>query len=122
MKSYVIYKKNRGDDFTDTVFICDSFSWFFFLLSPIALLTNRLFKSFFVFVLLFLSITELINYSIISSNVLTFFYLTFSLYCGLLNDELIKAKLENIGYHCVDMVRASSLEEAKYRYLGNAVK
>ena len=116
MKSYVVYTKYENSKITDIAFVCDNFSWFFFLLTPFALLTNKLFKPFFILIALSLLLVELISYSMISSDALLFLYITFALYCGLMNDELIREKLENSGYNNIDIILANSLEEAEHRY------
>ena len=111
-KLYTVYRNHQGD----IELVSDEFSWLFFLFAPIALLVSGMFRAFYVFAALMSVVTMLALLIPSTLYILITFYLTFSLYCGIIHDQLKHEKFLRLNYRVVDVLRAGSVDEAQRFY------
>lgn len=98
-------------------YIPEEFTWFGFILGGIWLAYHKLWRPFLFFIIILVMLEQLEMADVITAKISYIILLGFCLYVGFTGQDMIRRRLERMGYELHDVVIASSDTEAGLKYL-----
>ena len=117
MQIYTIYKHKNSDPTEFAVYIPESFSFKAAIFNVFWFAYHRVWRGLFLFALLILLILELTNLDILAFSTAILLLLGVCIFTGYSAYDLLRSHLESNGYHLIDVIIASSEDEAECKYL-----
>jgi hypothetical protein len=117
MQAYTIYIKKEKDSIVGIEYVPEGFTWLGFILNGFWLIYNRLWRPFAFFVLTIIMLNQMEYADVITPTISMVVLLGLSLYIGLSGYDMIRKRLERMGYELHDVVFANSDAEAGLKYL-----
>jgi Protein of unknown function (DUF2628) len=122
MKIFTLYTKNSSSPLDSLKVVSEGFNIGAFIWSLLWLLYNQLWDYFIVCSLILLCLINLSEYERLSSSLLTIAMIIIPIVLGILGNDIIRKDLEKSGYKLIEIIAASSLDEAELKFLTNLLK
>ena len=122
MKIFTLYTKNSSSPLDSLKVVSEGFNIGAFIWSLLWLLYNQLWDYFIVCSLILLCLINLFEYERLSSSLLTIAMIIIPIVLGILGNDIIRKDLEKSGYKLIEIIAASSLDEAELKFLTNLLK
>ncbi len=122
MKIFTLYTKNSSNPLDSLKVVSEGFNIGAFIWSLLWLLYNQLWDYFIVCSLILLCLINLSEYERLSSSLLTIAMIIIPIVLGILGNDIIRKDLEKSGYKLIEIIAASSLDEAELKFLTNLLK
>jgi len=117
MKSYTVYELINNGQVVNRAYIPDTFSITAAIFSILWLCYHRIWSGVLITILVSLLILKSEETEIISVNSVIVLFIGLAVYIGYSAYDMLEKKLQSQNYQLTDVVVASSLEEAEYKYL-----
>lgn len=122
MLTYTVHKKNQSDSDSIAIYVPERFSWTAMLLTPFWILYHKLWGVFIGYLICSFLINELIISEIINTSSGFVLYYGLSALFGFSAFDFYRDSLKSKGFKLVDIIIASSEDEAELKYISYHVK
>lgn len=122
MKIFTLYTQNTNKPLDSLKIVSEGFNISAFIWSLIWLIYNQLWNYFIVCSLILLCLLNLPEYWMLSSALLTIAIIMVPTVLGILGNDIIRKDLEKKGYQLIEVIAASSSDEAELKFLNNFLK
>lgn len=122
MLTYTVHKQNKADSDSVAIYVPEKFSWKACLFAPLWILYHKLWGTFVTYILFVFIIQELVSLEVLDSFSATIMYFGFAILFGFSAHDLFRESLKSQGYKLVDIIIASSEDEAELKYISYHVK
>ena len=122
MLTYTVHKQNKNDSDSIAIYVPEKFSWIACLFSPLWILYNKLWGIFVGYIIFIFILNEFIDLEILSSSSAAVLYLGCAILFGFSAYDVYRGSLKSRGFKLVDIIIASSEDEAELKYISYHVK
>lgn len=122
MLTYTVHKQNRNDADNIAIYVPEKFSWVACLFPPLWILYNKLWGIFLGYIIFIFILNEFSGLEIINSFSSAVLYFGSCILFGFSAYDIYRESLKSRGYKLVDVIIASSEDEAELKYISYHVK
>ena len=123
MKIFTLYTKNSNSPLDSLKVVPEGFNIGAFIWSLLWLLYKQLWDYFIICSLILLCLINLSEYATaLSSTLLMIAMIVIPILLGILGNDIIRKDLEKRGYKLIEIIAASSSDEAELKFLTNILK
>lgn len=122
MKIFTLYTKDSNSPPDSLRVVPEGFNIGACIWSLLWLLYNQLWDCFIIFSLILLCLSNLSGYGILSSSLLTIAMIIIPIVLGMVGNDIIRKDLEKRGYKLIEIIAASSSDEAELKFLTGLLK